>query len=76
MTCVAAYAFSIVKVHAFVDENNRAAFATIFTFLRLKGWHFRTAPTEVVKLMEDLSSDKISEEKFRNWLKQNSPEII
>lgn len=76
MECAAAYAFGIAKAHAFVDGNKRTAFVTSVTFLILNGWHFRTAPTEGVEYMEDLASDKISDEKFQNWLRQNSAEII
>jgi len=37
----AAYAFSVSKAHAFVDANNRTAFVTSLTFLRLNGYAFR-----------------------------------
>mgnify|MGYP001210939430 FL=1 len=70
--CAAAYAFGIVKAHAFVDGNKRTAFVTSVTFLRLNGWHFMTGPAEGVSFMEDLASGAVSEESFRNWLEQNS----
>ena len=31
-----------------------------------------TEPAEVVGFMEDLASEAVSEESFRNWLEQNS----
>ena len=70
--CAAAYAFGIAKAHAFVDGNKRTAFVTSVTFLRLNGWHFITDPVEGVALMENLASDMVSEESFRNWLEQGS----
>ena len=70
--CAAAYAFGIAKAHAFVDGNKRTAFVTSVTFLRLNGWHFVTEPAEGVTFMEDLASGAVSEESFRNWLKQSS----
>ena len=70
--CAAAYAFGIAKAHAFVDGNKRTAFVTSVTFLRLNGWHFMTEPAEGVAFMEDLASGAVSEESFRNWLKQSS----
>ena len=70
--CAAAYAFDIAKAHAFVDGNKRTAFVTSITFLRLNSWHFMTEPAEGVGFMEDLASGAVSEESFRNWLKQSS----
>ena len=70
--CAAAYAFGIAKAHAFVDGNKRTAFVTSVTFLRLNGWHFITEPVEGVAFMENLASDMVSEESFRNWLEQGS----
>jgi death-on-curing protein len=73
--CAAAYAFGIAKAHAFVDGNKRTAFVTSITFLRLNGWQFVTEPAEGVAFMEDLASDAVSEESFRNWLEQRSTVI-
>ena len=73
--CAAAYAFGIAKAHAFVDGNKRTAFVTSVTFLRLNGWNFTTEPAEGVTFMEDLASDAVSEESFKNWLGQSSTEI-
>ena len=71
----AAYAFGIAKAYAFVDENKRTAIVINVTFLRLNGWHFTTEPAEGVTFMEDLASDVVSEENFKNWLEQSSTEI-
>ena len=73
--CAAAYTFDIAKAHAFVDGNKRTAFVTSVTFLRLNGWHFTTEPAEGVAFMEDLASDAVSEESFKNWLEQSSTKI-
>ena len=70
--CAAAYAFGIAKAHAFVDGNKRTAYVTSVTFLRLNGWHFITEPVEGVAFMENLASDMVSEESFRNWLEQGA----
>ena len=70
--CAAAYAFGIAKAHAFVDGNKRTAYVTSVTFLRLNGWHFITEPVEGVAFMENLASDMVSEESFRNWPEQGS----
>jgi len=71
----AAYAFGIAKAHAFVDGNKRTAFVTSVTFLRLNGWRFITEPADGVAFMENLASDVVSEEQFKNWLKRSSTQI-
>ena len=71
----AAYAFGIAKAHAFVDGNKRTAFVTSVTFLRLNGWHLITEPADGVAFMENLASDVVSEEQFKNWLKRSSTQI-
>ena len=42
----AAYAFGVVKAHAFVDGNKRTALVTALTFLRLNGYGFRPETRE------------------------------
>ena len=71
----AAYAFGIAKAHAFVDGNKRTAFVTSVTFLCLNGWRFITEPADGVAFMENLASDVVSEEQFKNWLKRSSTQI-
>ena len=73
--CAAAYAFGIAKAHAFVDGNKRTAFVTSVTFLRLNGWRFITEPADGIAFMENLASDVVSEEQFKNWLKRSSTQI-
>ncbi|MDK3075369.1 type II toxin-antitoxin system death-on-curing family toxin [Sedimentitalea sp. JM2-8] len=65
----AAYAFGVAKAHAFVDGNKRMAFVAAFTFLRLNGIAIRPEPAIGVRMMEDLASDKVSEDDFAAWLR-------
>lgn len=64
----AAYAFGIVKAHAFVDGNKRTGFVTGVTFLRLNGLAFRPGAVEGVRMMEGLASGEVSEAGFAAWL--------
>lgn len=64
----AAYAFGIAKAHAFVDGNNRTAFVTAVTFLRLNGFSFRPDPVEGVRMMEGLASSDVTEAEFAERL--------
>lgn len=64
----AAYAFGIVKAHAFVDGNKRTGFVTSVTFLRLNGFGFRPETLDGVRMMEGLASGEVSEAAFAEWL--------
>ncbi|MFD0982586.1 type II toxin-antitoxin system death-on-curing family toxin [Tropicimonas aquimaris] len=71
----AAYAFGLVKAHAFVDGNKRTAFVTAGTFLRLNGYAFRPDPVIGVRMMEDLSTGRVGESDFADWLRVDWKEI-
>jgi death-on-curing protein len=64
----AAYAFGLVKAHAFVDGNKRTALVTALTFLRLNGYGFRPETREGVRMVEGLASSEIGEPDFARWL--------
>ena len=64
----AAYAFGIVKAHAFVDGNKRTGFVTALTFLRLNGYGFRPDPILGVRMMEGLATGEVDETVFAAWL--------
>jgi len=66
----AAYAYGIAKAHAFADGNKRTGFVAAFTFLRLNGVSVRPEPAVGVRKIEDLASDKVSEEEFAAWLRE------
>ena len=68
----AAYAYGIANAHAFADGNKRTGFVAAFTFLRLNGVSVRPEPAVGVRKMEDLASDKVSEEEFAAWLRELS----
>ena len=65
----AAYAFGIAKGHAFVDGNKRTAFVTAVTFLGLNGIGFRSDPLTLVRQVEGLASDAVTEAAFAVWLR-------
>lgn len=65
----AAYAFGIAKAHAFVDGNKRTAFVTAVGFLRMNGFLFVADQNDIVRRMEDLASEALSEDGFADWLR-------
>lgn len=64
----AAYAFGVVKAHAFVDGNKRTGFVTAVSFLRLNGEGFRPDTMDGVRMMEGLASGDVTEQGFAAWL--------
>ena len=64
----AAYAFGLVKAHAFVDGNKRTALVTALTFLRLNGYGFRPETKEGLRMVESLASGDVGELEFARWL--------
>jgi len=63
----AAYAFGLVKAHAFVDGNKRTALVTALTFLRLNGYGFPETK-EGLRMVESLASGDVGEPEFARWL--------
>ena len=63
----AAYAFGIAKNPAFVDGNKRSAFTAAALFLALNGYELDAPEPEVVVVMKQLASGRISEAEFSSW---------
>jgi death-on-curing protein len=66
----AAYAFGLVRAHAFVDGNKRTALVTSLTFLRRNGYGFRPETQEGLRMVEGLASGDVGEPDFARWLGQ------
>lgn len=64
----AAYAFGLVKAHAFVDGNKRTALVAALAFLRLNGYGFRPETEEGLRTVESLASGEVGEAEFARWL--------
>jgi death-on-curing protein len=64
----AAYAFGLVRAHAFVDGNKRTALVTGLTFLRLNGYGFRAGTQEGLQMVEGLASGDVGEPNSARWL--------
>ena len=67
----AAYAFGLVKNHAFVDGNKRIAFMAAYIFLSRNGYALATDEAEVVIHMTALAAGDVAEKEFAAWLEQN-----
>ena len=66
----AAYAYGIVKAHAFVDGNKRTAFMAAFMFLEINDVSVQTEPDAGIGMMENLAAGSVGERDFADWLRQ------
>ena len=69
----AAIGHGICKNHPFVDGNKRTAFISTAVFLERNGLQIQALEIEVLQVMKDLASGRLSEQEFAAWLKQVAP---
>ena len=65
----AAYGFGLVRNHAFVDGNKRAAFLATGLFLALNGQRLVTTQADATLTMLALAAGNLSEDAFADWLR-------
>ena len=68
----AAYAFGLVKNHAYRDGNKRIGFLAMVTFLGINGHEFTATDAEVVAEMLALADGTVTEEALAEWIRQHS----
>jgi death-on-curing protein len=67
----AAYAFGLVKNHAFVDGNKRIAFMAMMVFLHKNGVAFDPDPAESAAVILALAAGEVSEQSLLRWIRDN-----
>jgi death on curing protein len=67
----AAYAFSLVRNHPFVDGNKRVAFLASYIFLRVNGHAVVADEASAATTMLTLAAGDITEDDFTAWLRAN-----
>jgi death on curing protein len=67
----AAYAYGLVKNHAFVDGNKRTAHVVYRAFLALNGANFSVDQEAKHTAMIRLADGSLTEEQFADWIRQN-----
>ncbi|MCP9931172.1 type II toxin-antitoxin system death-on-curing family toxin [Cyanobium sp. AMD-g] len=70
-TLAAAYAFGLVKAHAFHDGNKRTAFLAAVIFLGLNGVDLVAEEEAVVQVMLALAAGECSERALETWLRSH-----
>ena len=68
----AAYAFGLVKNHAFVDGNKRIGFAAAVVFLEANGHRFQAGEADAVLKTLALAASEMTESDYAAWMKANS----
>jgi death-on-curing protein len=66
----AAYAFGIVRNHAFVDGNKRTAWILARLFLSDNGVALRFEKPDAERTMQALAASELSEADFAAWLRE------
>ncbi len=66
----AAYAFGIVKNHAFIDGSKRTGYVVTELFILKNGYQLNAAPTEKYLTFLSLAEGSLSEKELTNWLRE------
>lgn len=69
----AAYAYGLVRNHAFVDGNKRIAFIAMVVFLRKNGVAFAPDPAHATAIILELAAGNVSEDSLARWIRDNWP---
>lgn len=68
----ACYAYGLIKNHAFVDGNKRAAFLSVGLFLGINGCKLTAPPIDAIQAVIGLAAGEVSEESFAQWIRANT----
>jgi death-on-curing protein len=69
----AAYAFGLIKNHAFVDGNKRIAFIGMVAFLRMNGIAFKPDQAQSTAIILAVAASEVSEQSLTRWIRDNWP---
>lgn len=72
---VAALCHSLVKNHAFIDGNKRAAMLSAMTMLELNGYRFECEQEELVEFAVNIDVQNLKEKKIAEWFKEHSKKV-
>jgi death-on-curing protein len=67
----AAYGYSLITNHGFVDGNKRVAFMAVYTFLGINDHDLDVSEPEVVRVMLDLATSNFTEARFAAWIREH-----
>lgn len=65
----ASYAYGLVSSHGFVDGNKRTAWVAARLFLLDNGYRMKLDPFDVIRAVEGVASNEMSEADFAKWIR-------
>lgn len=65
----AAFGFSLIKNHPFIDGNKRIGHAALETFLVLNGYEVSATVDEQEQIIMRLAASEIGRDEFTDWLR-------
>jgi death on curing protein len=71
----AAYAFGLIKNHAFVDGNKRIAFIGMIAFLRMNGIAFKPDQAQSTAIILAVAAGEVSEQSLARWIRDSWPRL-
>ena len=72
----AAYAFGVIKAHAFNDGNKRIAFLSAVIFLGMNGKDLDATETEVVQVTIALAGGTLTEAQLATWIRDRLSRLV
>jgi death-on-curing protein len=69
----AAYAFGLIKNHAFVDGNKRIAFISMVAFPRMNRIAFKPDQAQSTAIILAVAAGEVSEQSLARWIRDNWP---
>lgn len=76
MEKASALGFSLIQNHPFIDGNKRAGHAAMEIFLMLNGYEISASVDEQVDIILGVASGNVSRERFLDWLRAHTIELI
>ena len=68
----AAFGFSLIQNHPFVDGNKRVGHAALETFLMLNGTELQVTVDEAERTILDVAAGKLKREVFTEWVRSHT----
>jgi death-on-curing protein len=68
----ASYAVGLVKNHAFIDGNKRAAFLSVGLFLGINKYRLVATQVDATLMITGIASSEMAEADFASWIRSNS----
>jgi len=72
----AAYAWGLLRNHAFLDGNKRIALAALVVFLEVNGWELTCSEAEETAVILRAAAGEIKERALRDWISRQARRTV